>query len=322
MNLKMKIQFNKYPIDIILCILSSFILIPIAILNLNEIIRIILGLPFVFFIPGYILIFALFPTKKTDIGINFIERIALSIGLSIVIVPTIGLGLNYTTTGIQLESIFLCIFLLVIGFGVLGLYRWFNLDPSDRHIIQIDIPQLKSKSKIDSFLNILLIFSLIIITVTVTYFLITPKQKEKITEFYLLGPGENTTDFPRNFSTAEYYSVKIGVANHEYKTINYTIEVWLINQSEIENKTTIQNMWFLDKILITLDHTDMDIGEIKKSLEYPYSFKTNKTGSFKLTFLLFKTSTNDYIKDIDYKEIAEEKISSAYRETHLWISIN
>jgi uncharacterized membrane protein len=318
----MKIQFNKYPIDLILCLLSSFILIPIAIFNLNEIIRIILGLPFIFFIPGYILIFALFPTKKTDVGINFIERIALSIGFSIAIVPTIGLGLNYTTTGIQLESLFLCIFLFIIGFGVLGLYRWFNLDLSDRHIVEIDISQLKSKGKLDFFLNILLIFSLVIVIVTVTYVLVTPKQKEKITEFFLLGPGENSTIFTRSFSTAEYYSVKIGIANHEYETIDYTIEVWLVNQTEFDNKTITQNMWFLDKILIRLDHSDIDINKIKEnSLEYPYSFNLNKTGSFKLMFLLFKTSTIDYSKDLDYKDIAGEKINSAYRETHLWINI-
>jgi len=295
----MKIIFEKYPIDIIICILSSFVLIPIAILNLNEILRIILGIPFIFFIPGYILIFTLFPARKSNIGINFIERIALSIGFSIAIVPTIGLALNYTSTGIQLESIFLCIFVFVLGIGALGMYRWFNLDPSERFIINFDIPKLKS--------NVL----------------ITPQQKEKFTEFYLLGSSQNSTDFPRNISAGENYSVIIGVANHEYRTIDYTIEVWLINETEVENKTTIENMWFFDKISVSLTHTDLVIDNINKAQwEYPYSFSTNKTGLFKLTFLLFTTSTNDYIKDFDYKEIAQEKISTAYRETHLWISVN
>ena len=319
----MKIIFEKYPLDIIICILSSFVLIPIAILNLNEILRIILGLPFIFFIPGYILIFTLFPTRKTNTGINFIERIALSIGFSIAIVPTIGLALNYTSTGIQLESIFLCIFVFVLGIGVLGMYRWFALDPSERFIINFDIPKIKSKNKIDLFLNILIVFSLITATLVATYVLITPQQKEKFTEFYLLGSSQNSTDFPRNISAGENYSIIIGVANHEYKTIDYTIEVWLINESEVENKTTIENMWFFDKILVSLNHTDLDIDNVKKAQwEHHYFFNTNKTGLFKLTFLLFTTSTNDYIKEFDYKEIAQEKISTAYRETHLWISVN
>ena len=77
----MRILFSKYPIDIILCILWSIVLLPIALLDLEGILRIILGLPFILFIPGYILIFALFPTRKTDKGIDIIERIALSFGL-------------------------------------------------------------------------------------------------------------------------------------------------------------------------------------------------------------------------------------------------
>ena len=318
----MKILFDKYPVDIILCIICSIILIPIAFWNLNDLIRIILGLPFIFFIPGYTLIFTLFPNKKTDIGINFIERIALSIGFSVAIVPTIGLGLNYTTSGIQLESIYTCIFVFVIGLGTLGIYQWFNLDPSERFIINFYIPKLRSKNKIDFFLNVLIIVSIIIVITVATYALITPKEKEKTTEFYLLGSSENSTDFPNNVSKGQNYSVIIGLTNHEYKTINYTIEVWLINQTQTENNSIIQNMWFVDKISVNLNHIDMDIDNIKKvQWEYPYSFNTNKTGSFKHTFLLFKTSTEDYIKDLDYKENAKEKISSAYRETHLWINI-
>ena len=92
----MKVLFDKYPADIIICMLWSIILLPVALLNIDGTIRVILGLPFILFIPGYILIFALFPCRKTDQGIDIIERIALSFGLSIAVVPLIGLGLNYT----------------------------------------------------------------------------------------------------------------------------------------------------------------------------------------------------------------------------------
>ena len=70
----------------------SIILLPIVLLRIDDTLRIIIGLPFILFIPGYILVFALFPTKKS---VDIIERIALSFGLSIAIVPLIGLGLNY-----------------------------------------------------------------------------------------------------------------------------------------------------------------------------------------------------------------------------------
>ena len=60
--------------------------------------RVVLALPLMLFIPGYCVIAALFPK---DGDINLIERFVLSFGLSIAIVPLIGLGLNFTPWGIR-----------------------------------------------------------------------------------------------------------------------------------------------------------------------------------------------------------------------------
>lgn len=54
--------------------------------------RYILGSIFVFFLPGFTLIKTLFPTREID----NIKRIALSIGMSLALVPLVGLLLNYT----------------------------------------------------------------------------------------------------------------------------------------------------------------------------------------------------------------------------------
>ncbi len=68
-------------------------LVAIIILFPSNILRIILGLPFLLFFPGYTLVAALFTRKE---GMGSIERVALSFGLSIAVVPLIGLILNYT----------------------------------------------------------------------------------------------------------------------------------------------------------------------------------------------------------------------------------
>ena len=81
--------------------------------------RTILGIPFVLFIPGYVLIAALF-TKKDDL--DSIERIALSFGLSIAIVPLIGLVLNYTF-GIRLIPILVSLCIYTIGLIFVTEYR-------------------------------------------------------------------------------------------------------------------------------------------------------------------------------------------------------
>jgi len=80
----------------------------------NTPLRIILGFPLVLFLPGYSLICALFPKKDE---LNAIEKIALSIGLSIAVVVIIGLVLNYTPWGIRLGPVLLAIssFTLILG---------------------------------------------------------------------------------------------------------------------------------------------------------------------------------------------------------------
>ena len=70
--------------------------------KLNEtFIRTILGLFLILFIPGYSLIAALFPRKG---DLDGIERAALSFGLSIAVTPLIGLALNYTSMGNQVNT--------------------------------------------------------------------------------------------------------------------------------------------------------------------------------------------------------------------------
>ncbi len=64
--------------------------------------RYILGSIYVLFIPGYVLIEALYPEEKS---LSPLERLALSIGLSLAVIPLIGLVLNYTPWGIRLEPI-------------------------------------------------------------------------------------------------------------------------------------------------------------------------------------------------------------------------
>jgi len=321
------ISLNKYPIDIILCMLWSLILIPITILDIDETLCFILGLPFILFIPGYTLIFALFPTRKTDRGIDFLERVTLSFGFSIAIIPLIGLGLNYSSWGIRLESILLCIFIFIICVSVLGIYRWFNIDSDERFRIQFDLSQLKSKGKLDRILTITIIISILLAVIAVIYTSTTVTQEEKYTEFYILPIDRNTTHYLKNLNVSERYNLILGILNHEYETIHYVIEIWLINQStyynesEKENITIINNMWFIDKISITLDHKNFE-KTLNTQWEHRYSLSINRIGSFKLTFLLFTSPSGTYNKDIDYAEIAVEKISNAYREIHLWINVN
>ena len=75
----MKASSQTIPVDLILCIVWSAILALLILLNVQGPIRIILGVPFIIFIPGYIFLFALFPFKRSEKGISVIERLGLSV---------------------------------------------------------------------------------------------------------------------------------------------------------------------------------------------------------------------------------------------------
>jgi uncharacterized membrane protein len=294
---------------------------------MNDILRILLGLPFLLFIPGYILLSALFPTKKTIKGIDGMERIALSFALSLAIIPLLGLILNYTPWGIRLESILLSLFFFVIIVSILAIIRWKTTDPKDRFIIFFNISLPKSQNKLDTILIIFLIISIIITLIAFIYVISMPRAGQPFTEFYLLGPTGKATEYPHILNIGENASVIIGLANHEYKTINYSIEIWLINQTTYynqsihSNETIYTHMWFIDKIVLTLNHTATSEKEWKMQWEYNYIFQIKRKGEYKLTFLLFTTPTEKYIPYEDYKSIAQQKIAAAYERTHLELNV-
>jgi len=65
-------------------------------------IRYVLGSFFVLYLPGSMLIEAIYPRSE---DLESLERLALSIGLSLAVVPLIGLFLNYSPWGIRLTPI-------------------------------------------------------------------------------------------------------------------------------------------------------------------------------------------------------------------------
>ncbi len=89
----MEISFQRRPYDLLAVIFSSLILVVLAMLAASGLPRILLGILSVLIFPGYALVAALFPGNKE---IDWLERVGLSLGLSLAVLPLIGLVLVYT----------------------------------------------------------------------------------------------------------------------------------------------------------------------------------------------------------------------------------
>lgn len=84
-------------------------------------VRNILGVIFVLFLPGYAFVKAFFPVKVPietfSESLDTIERVALSIGMSIALTPMVGLILYYTPIGVGLVPITLSLLALTAAFA-------------------------------------------------------------------------------------------------------------------------------------------------------------------------------------------------------------
>lgn len=328
----MHLRFDKYPIPLLFCILWSIVAFIFIFFNVFEAMRVIFGIPIVIFIPGYLLISVLFPEKKTEKGLDFIEKIALSLGISIAIVPLIGIVLNYTPWGIALEPIVLSLGVFIFVVGSIAVVRWYRTPIENRTILDVTLAFPQNETRIDRVISLILIVSIIAAAILLIYVVLTPRQGEHFTEFYVLGPTHQASDYPRNLSVGQNATVILGVINHEDMFKYYSIEVWLSNQTTIyntsshQNETVYHNLWFMDKIDFELPALPIDFEvNITKQWEYNYTFTISKVGDFKLVFLLYPAQVHHYSEGIDYKDSASEIVdneqTTAYRNLHLWITV-
>jgi uncharacterized membrane protein len=292
--------------------------------------RVVLGLPFLLFFPGYVTVLALFPSKD---DLEPIERIALSFGLSIAIAPLIGFGLNYTPFGIRLEPILACLSAFNIAVAIIGLWRRGKVDapylPFDvKKVYKDAMGSFQAEKGMDRALTIILVISIVASVVALVYVIAVPRQGESFTELYLLGPGGKAEGYPNNLTIDQPGTVIIGLANHEHHTVTYYIELWLVNATFTDNETQVNTMYYFDTLSVTLDHVPVDLeGNWTSQWEQTYTFSFNVTGQYKLWFLLYQDQVpptpTDLVKMHDYAgTTADDRIKMAVKNEVQSVNLN
>lgn len=286
---------KKPPLDLLIMLtLTVFALMVIFTPGLsNTFVGNIFLIPMILFIPGYVLMAALFP-KKHDL--EFIERIALSFGSSMAAALLIGLPLKFALGTTSLSILFtfylyiLCSF--TVAFVFIAAYRRKNLHEEER--FSVPLPNMYetasheislNKNSMERISTGILIF-LIFFAISTIYFVITsPKPGEKFTEFYLLGPDGKADNYTKELKYNFPSEILVGVVNHEYSSVNYTVQVALENE-------VLTDTWF------SLNHNE--------TWEKNVTFVPDKIGTdMRLEFLLFK----------------EDNFTAPYRDLYLIVSV-
>jgi len=275
--------------------------------------RVIVAIPLVLFLPGYALLAALFP-RKTDMGMG--ERAALSVGMSVALVPLVGLVLNYTPWGIRLVPVAMSLEVLTLALALVAHGRRLALPAADRFTIHVAdftgkvSEQLfpKGSSGLDRALSWVLLCSVILALGTTLFVLATPRVGERFTEFYILDLNGKAADYPTQVTVGVPAGVIVGIGNQEFRTVDYTVEVHLAKRSwdPMVNVSVLDSMVRVDSFPARLEHNT--------TWERQVNFTVPDTSYNRIDFLLF----NETVPGLEVT--GTDRINASYRNLHLWFN--
>jgi uncharacterized membrane protein len=296
-------------------------------------IRIVVALLVALFVPGYALIAALFPecgppvSKETAVppteagsdtqpsGIDVLERLVLSFGASIAVVPLVGLVLNFTPWGLRLVPILVGLTIVTVLLTILAAVRRTRL-PSEEQFDPRPVRWLVSElrglaapeDRTDALLNVLLVVSVLLAVGSVAYAVSDPAPEEEFTEFYLLTENETgdlvAANYPTNFTTGESQSIVVGIGNEEGGQERYTVVTQLQAVEIGDGTVAVTDARELDRFSRELS----DGASVNLTREITPRELTGER--LRVQFLLYRGQVPD-----------TPDPSSAYRETHLWVNV-
>ncbi len=79
--------------------------------------------------------------------------------------------------------------------------------------------------KLGKALFISLVVAIVVALSGIVYFVVTPQQNEKFTEFYILGSEGKAENYPQQVMLGANVDVIMGVVNHEHQPARYRVEI-------------------------------------------------------------------------------------------------
>ena len=267
-------------------ILASLLLIFALALPDGNILRIVFGLPFLLFLPGYSLVSALW-IKQSEL--EPLERVGFSLGLSLAIVPLLGLGLNYTPGGITLASVVLGLYCLILLLNVVAWFRRRTLSPEERFAIKTEFIMAKVDTMTSTDMVVIVIVIIAIaIGVGLLSFIAMNPPSEQYSEIFILDSNGTTENYPTDLDVNESASIIINVVCHEEEDTDYRVVVTLGSRNN--DNITLEELFFSLKN--------------KEKWEYVLNFSVNGSGLYKLNIELFRENEDE-----------------AYANNHLWVDV-
>lgn len=237
-------------------------------IGVGGIVRILLAIPLVIFLPGYALISMLYPDRggpdkafddeqtglnnpiPPDQGLGGIERFVFSFVLSLIIVPAIALLATVTPWGVALPPILLGLGLSTLVLSLLAIFsRWrcpaerrFRLSGSLGGLL-FQADRGYGRNRHVTVFNLALVISVLLLAGGVGYAIANPPEAEGFTEFYVETEevtGETETMYESTYTAGESQPLTVYIVNQEHRELEYTTIVVLQRVSYDGDEATVE----------------------------------------------------------------------------------
>jgi uncharacterized membrane protein len=254
--------------------------------------RLLLGTACVLFVPGYCLSVALWPDSR---GLGPAERVGLSVGMSVALIPVLALLLDKTGWGLSIwpiATVELTVSVAALAVAVwrrrrvrtFGLVQpgpvaavggwWQDISPDERRAVGV------------------LLAGLVISVFALGAAVRIPAELVPMTELYILGQDGRGEVFPRSIAPGEQVSLSLGIANREIQAHRYRIEGWATPKEGADRR---------DRVLL--------VG--------PIELQANQNQILPVTWQMLTVGPDQRIDILLYLDDSEQP----YRQLRLWLDV-
>ncbi|WP_324664285.1 DUF1616 domain-containing protein [Haloarcula sediminis] len=302
----------------------------------GSVLRVALGAFLVLFVPGYVLLAALFPAagrsptddratdasvslfdnQRPDRSIDGLERAALSFALSIALVPLFVFGLMASQVAFAPVPVTLTITAWTALLVPVAAFRRFRLPrrqrfrvPVGRWLAARTRLTEAADSRFDALLNVGLAAVVVLALGTSAFAVAAPPAGERYTELYVTtanGEGNlSFSDYPETLTPGDLESVYVGIENYEGESVDYSVVVQLQRVEGSADDPVVTERESVDRFSTTLGHNGTR--HLNRSLAVSDRLAGNDR---RLVFLLYEGAVPD-----------SPTAENAYRSAHLWVDV-
>jgi uncharacterized membrane protein len=277
-------------------------------------VRLLPALPLFLLFPGYAVVSALFPKRRVGVagrrtGIDGVERLGLSFGVSLALLPVVGVVLLAAQTAVTTATVAAAHSTVVVLGAVVAAVRRAALPTADRFetpatgVVDAVRSNLLDAPRRDVVANVAVLVAVLAATSVVAAGVVAPLPRGGYDTVSVLTEADDgslvAADYPDSVATDESTTLVVSVENHRRAATDYTVVVQL---QGVEEGAVVRRA--------ELDRFAVGIGAGETATRR-HSVRPSFAGDdLRLTYLLYRGDPPD-----------EPTRANAAREVHLWIDV-